>query len=239
MIASEKNHCIYVFSCIHNWQIESMFWISRGWLILECSCPMYMASESSGTMRSTVLVRHLMVVCWLCGLTKNDQNASQVRPCTLLSCSSMVAKSYFHWFSNIFAFGSFRREQLEIKLTPYKLSFNSSITLFIISLALEVALSTFINYISHSENNTSLCVPWIFSRLAALPSTVLCHLRKFVTLSSTSSNSNLVLIAWSISDVVMMHNGSTSDILWQRRLSCCNKALFSSRASFLNSFTLG
>jgi len=57
---------------------------------------------------------------------------------------------------------------LEIKLPIYKLSFTNLITPFIVALALEVALSAFINCDSHYENKISLCDSCIFGKFVAM-----------------------------------------------------------------------
>ena len=49
--------------------------------------------------------------------------------------------------------------------------------------------------------------------------------------------SSLISTPCSISDAMIVHNGSTNDILWQRIFSCRDKGLVISRASFLNSST--
>ena len=122
-ITFEEIHRIYFFSCIFNWQIESMVWISRGWLSLVCNYPTYVASESSWIMWSMTSTRHLIVICWLCGLTKKDKCATQLRHCIMLSFSSLVSKSCFHCFSKTFAFGRFPGEQQ--KLNWHHISYHS------------------------------------------------------------------------------------------------------------------
>lgn len=126
-----------------------------------------------------------------------------------------------------------------IKLDICKLLFINSIRLFVAALHLDIALSAFINWDSHSENRISLCNSCILGRLAAIPSLEPFQDRKLANLSSALSNSSLACTAFLNIDVEISYKGFANDILWQRISNYWDMALVISKAYILNSFTCG
>lgn len=152
---------------------------------------------------------------------------------------SLCSSYCFQCCSNNFTFGIFPGDQSIIKLDKCRLLLINSLRLFVVSLHLDVALSAFIIWDSHSENKISLCDSCIFGKLASFPSFESFHDRKLVNLSSAFSNSSLASTDFSIIDAQISHKGMENDILWHRISNCQDKALVISKASVLNSFIWG
>lgn len=171
-------------------------------------------------MRLIASVRHFIAICWLCGLTRKNQNVSHVRLWMLLINFSLCINSCFQCCSNNFTFGSLPGEKFANRLDKCRLLLINSIRLFVAALLLDVALSTFINWESHLENKISLCDSYILGKLAPFPSFESCHDRKLVNLSSAFSNSSLASTDFSIIDAKISHKGMANDILWHRVSNC-------------------
>ena len=185
------------------------------------------------------LERHLIAICWLCGLIKYVHRTSHVISCILLIFWFLLINSCFHLVSVSFILGNLPRVQSEIKLAAYRLSLTNCVRLFIMVLSLDVAWSSLMSCISHSTNKISLCFSSILGRFAIFPYSESCHEINFEIFSSTFSNYILMLTASSMRDDVISHRVSACAIFWHRSPNRWDNNLLIYKAFVLNWSILG